>query len=113
MASRSLGTLTLDLIAKTGGYVGGLSKAERESEKWRRKTQKQIKDVSRNFALLGTAAAAGLIAVTKNTIDSAREIQNFARIANTGAEEFQRISLCLRALWCITRKDSRHIKRRV
>ena len=92
MASRSLGTLTLDLVAKTGGYVAGLSKAERESEKWRRKTKQQISDVSKTFAALGAGAAAGLLAVTKNTIDSAREIQNLSRVANTSAEDFQRIT---------------------
>ena len=33
MASRSLGTLTLDLIAKVGGFVAGMEKAERTAKK--------------------------------------------------------------------------------
>lgn len=33
MASRSLGTLTIDLIAKVGGFVDGMTKAEREADK--------------------------------------------------------------------------------
>ncbi|STT56995.1 Uncharacterised protein [Klebsiella pneumoniae] len=35
MAGKSLGTLTIDLIARTGGFVQGMDKAERSSQKWR------------------------------------------------------------------------------
>lgn len=41
MASRSLGTLTLDLIAKVGGFVAGMDAAERRSEKWRKEVEKR------------------------------------------------------------------------
>lgn len=34
MAGKSLGTLTIDLIAKVGGFVQGMGKAERASQKW-------------------------------------------------------------------------------
>lgn len=34
MAGKSLGTLTIDLIAKVGGFVQGMDKAERASQKW-------------------------------------------------------------------------------
>lgn len=34
MASNNLGTLTLDLIAKTGGWVSGMTEAERATEKF-------------------------------------------------------------------------------
>lgn len=39
MASRSLGTLTLDLIARIGGFTGPMDKAGRETQKqeWQRK----------------------------------------------------------------------------
>ena len=40
MASKSLGTLTIDLIAKTGGFISGMDKAERASEKWRKSTER-------------------------------------------------------------------------
>lgn len=33
MASRSLGTLTLDLVAKIGGFTQGLSNAERAADR--------------------------------------------------------------------------------
>lgn len=39
MAGRSLGTLTIDLIAKVGGFVSGMDKAERASAKWSKQVQ--------------------------------------------------------------------------
>ena len=47
MASKSLGTLTIDLIAKTGGFISGMDKAERASEKWRKQVQKDVADTSK------------------------------------------------------------------
>lgn len=40
MAGKSLGTLTIDLIAKVGGFVQGMDKAERASQKWRDQVKK-------------------------------------------------------------------------
>lgn len=97
MATRSLGTLTLDLVAKTGGYVGGLTKAERESEKWRRKVKSQVEDVVKTFATVGAAAGVGLAALTAKTVQSAKEIERLSRVSNTTAENFQRYSAGARA----------------
>lgn len=44
MASRSLGTLTLDVIAKVGGFVEGLDKAGRSSSNWRKDVEKNAKE---------------------------------------------------------------------
>lgn len=41
MAGKSLGTLTIDLIAKVGGFVQGMDKAERASQKWRDQVKKR------------------------------------------------------------------------
>lgn len=56
MAGKSLGTLTIDLVAKVGGFVSGLNQAERASAKW----SKQVKDdaASASAALAGIGAAA-------------------------------------------------------
>ncbi|WP_455424900.1 phage tail tape measure protein [Dryocola sp. LX212] len=56
MAGKSLGTLTIDLIAKTGGFISGLNQAERASEKWGKQVQKDAEATS--AAIAGTAAAA-------------------------------------------------------
>ena len=61
MASKSLGTLTIDLIAKVGGFVSGLSQAERASQKWR----KQVKEdaAAAAAAMTGFATAVGAAAI--------------------------------------------------
>ncbi|WP_410732202.1 phage tail tape measure protein [Citrobacter freundii] len=63
MASKSLGTLTIDLIAKVGGFVGGLSQAERASQKWRKQVQEDAKSVAVAFTGAATAASAAAIGV--------------------------------------------------
>lgn len=92
MASRSLGTLTLDLVAKIGGFTEGLSKAERHSEKWRRKMQKDAKMVAKSMLAVGTAVAAGTAALVISTTNAARELKNLSGIANTSTQSLQKLS---------------------
>ena len=55
MASRSLGVLTLDLVARIGGFTSGLTKAEREADR----RFKGIENAAKKMGLaLGTALAA-------------------------------------------------------
>lgn len=92
MASKSLGTLTIDLIAKTGGFVAGMDKAERSSQKWRRQVEKNAAAAG---AAIGaaTAVAAGAMAVLiKSSINSAAEIENFAKLAGSSTTEFQKFA---------------------
>ena len=63
MAGKSLGTLTIDLIAKVGGFVGGLSQAERASQKWRKQVQDDAKAVATAFTGFATAASAATVGV--------------------------------------------------
>lgn len=62
MASKSLGTLTLDLVAKTAGFVQGMSKAERESAKWKRNVKKNIDETARALRNLSIIASGALAA---------------------------------------------------
>lgn len=90
MASRSLGTLTLDLIANVGGFVAGMDAAERRSEKWRKEVEKNAAKVG---AAIGAATAAGitaLAALTVSTVRNANEIANLASVANASTTEFQK-----------------------
>ncbi|RQG50030.1 phage tail tape measure protein [Pseudomonas aeruginosa] len=90
MASRSLGTLTLDLVAKVGGFVAGMDAAERRSEKWRKEVEKNAAKVG---AAIGAATAAGitaLAALTVSTVRNANEIANLASVANASTTEFQK-----------------------
>lgn len=66
MASKSLGTLTIDLIAKVGGFASGMDKAERASDKWRKKVESDIKSAGSaisGMAALAVTSAAAITAV--------------------------------------------------
>lgn len=90
MASQSLGTLTLDLIAQVGGFVSGMDKAERSSAKWRKEVEKNAKAAG---VAIGAGIAAGVTAlgaITVGAINSAKEISNLSSVANTSTTEFQK-----------------------
>lgn len=77
MASKSLGVLTLDLVAKIGGFEQGLDKAGRSSEKWRKQTERDAQAASaamqKNLLIVtaaATAAGAALIALTKTSVSA-------------------------------------------
>ncbi|MCX2689939.1 tail tape measure protein [Pseudomonas sp. DCB_CB] len=93
MASRSLGTLTLDVIAQVGGFVAGMDKAERSSEKWRKQVEKNAKAVG---TAIGAGLATGITAITAMTIsaiNSASEITNLASVANVSTTDFQKLAV--------------------
>lgn len=89
MATKSLGTLTLDLIAKTGSYVRGMTAAERASEKWRKQVRRDVADVSKKLAGLSVAGIAALGALTASTVRSAGEITRLSQVAGSSTREFQ------------------------
>jgi len=98
MASRSLGTLTLDVIAKIGGFVDGMDKAGRSSEKWRKDVEKNAKAVG---TAVGAAVAAGvtaLVAFTVSTVNAANEISRLASVAGSNTDEFQRYAAGAKAV---------------
>lgn len=94
MASKSLGTLTIDLIAKTGGFVSGMDKAERASEKWRKQVQKDVADASKVLAGMATAAVAAATAVgvagyqlLKSTSEQIATTDKWAKSLNMSTQE--------------------------
>lgn len=88
--SKSLGTLTIDLVARTGGFVAGLDKAERGSEKWRKQVEKDAKAVGTALGAGTVAATAALAAMTVQAVRSAEEISRFAAVSGASSVEFQR-----------------------
>lgn len=92
MATRSLGTLTLDLIAKIGGFEQGLSKADRASKKTFKNIERNVNTAAKAVAGFGVAAAGSLVALTVDTINTAREIKNLSMVANASVTDFQRIA---------------------
>lgn len=91
MASKSLGTLTLDLVARTGGFVQGMDKAERSSAKWRKKVERDLDKASKQMKAglaMGAAAAAtafaGLTAATvKYTRDGLKSVDAQMKLARS------------------------------
>lgn len=80
--SRSLGTLTIDVVAEVGGFASGLDKAERRAEKWRKKVEAEAKLAG---LALGTAIAAAVVMIGRNTIAAEREVAQLdAIIRSTG-----------------------------
>ncbi|WKT59103.1 hypothetical protein Q2E61_09200 [Microbulbifer thermotolerans] len=98
MATRSLGTLTLDLVAKIGGFEQGMDKAGKASEKWKKQVKKDAQKVGKYIAAGSAAAAAGLIALTVQTVRSAEEIERLAAVSNSSSAEFQRYAAGARAV---------------
>jgi len=92
MASKSLGTLTIDLVARTGGFVAGMDKAERSSEKWRRQVESSAKAAGAAIGAASIVAAGAMAAWVKSSINNAAEIQNLARVANSSSTEFQKFA---------------------
>lgn len=90
MASRSLGTLTLDLIARIGGFTGPLDKAGRE-------TQKQMAEIKKHAERLGVAVGSAFAAIpavvtalVTSSASAAKELSNLSALAGLSTTEFQR-----------------------
>ncbi|KQN56719.1 phage tail tape measure protein [Erwinia sp. Leaf53] len=85
MANKSLGTLTIDLIAKVGGFVSGMDRAERASEEWRKKVENNIKlagSAVAGMATIGYAAATAVgvagFALLKSTAEQVSSADKLA-----------------------------------
>lgn len=97
MGSKSLGTLTLDLVAKIGGFTGPMDKVDR-----------RVKSSGKNIEKYGTAAAAsmkkvvaaaatlagaaGIGALVKNSLEATSEISKMAQMAGVSTTTFQELN---------------------
>ncbi len=90
MASRNLGTLTIDVVAKTGGFINGMEKAARSAASNSAKIKKTLGDAAKIVGA-GFAASAGVVAAwTAATVNAAVEIERFSALANSAPDVFQR-----------------------
>jgi lambda family phage tail tape measure protein len=96
MASTSLGTLTLDLIAKIGGFTGPLDKATQNAKK-------NMNEIKVSTIAAGVAIgelAANMISAVPGAIqhlitgaaESAKEITNLSRVAGLSTTDFQKLA---------------------
>ncbi|MBA0419814.1 hypothetical protein D7Y22_02410 [Stenotrophomonas maltophilia] len=87
--SRSLGTLTIDVIAEVGGFASGLDKSERRAEKWRKKVEAEARMAGAALAAGVAVGVAALSAVAvkfgRNSIEAEKEVAQLdAIIRSTG-----------------------------
>ena len=68
MATRSLGTLTLDLIAKTAGFTEPLSQAERHAKKAARELNAQADAIKKQWGTLGTVLKGAFVGLIGGSI---------------------------------------------
>lgn len=90
MASKSLGTLTLDLVARIGGFEAGLGKAEREAKKRADAIEKAFDGafsaISAGFLSVAAAGTAAL-ALINNQADGIAAYQDLAdKIGDTAVQ---------------------------
>lgn len=92
----SLGQLTLDLVARTGGYTGPIERAQNRSQRSFRKMERDAKDAAAGIAKVTAAAAAataGLVAYAKIGMDNIDVQAKLARSLGTTIGDLRGISL--------------------
>ncbi|HHQ6553295.1 TPA: phage tail tape measure protein [Serratia fonticola] len=94
MAGKSLGTLTIDLIAKVGGFVAGMDRAERSSDEWSRTVQQNAVAAAKSIAAVASAAQGAAVAVgvagyqlLKTTASQISETDKWAKSLNMSTQE--------------------------
>ena len=90
MASRSLGTLTLDLVAKIGAFTGPLDKASQEAKKRNAEIAKSFDSLAKGVGTAIGSIPAVLTALVVHSASVAKEISNQASLAGLGTTEFQK-----------------------
>jgi lambda family phage tail tape measure protein len=90
MASKSLGTLTLDLIAKIGGFTGPLDQASRESQKRMAEIKKSAENLGKGIGTALAAVPAIITGLVTSSALAAKEITNLSNLAGLSTTEFQR-----------------------
>lgn len=97
MSRKSLGTLTLDLVARTGGFVQGMDKAERSSAKWRKQVERDAKAIGSAIGKTAAAAIAATtattVALTKQGMDAVRSQADLARSLDTTFDSITALQL--------------------
>jgi hypothetical protein len=100
MSTRSLGSLTLDLVTRLGGWTQGLSQAERQARDKTKSIQRSFNDlgaaVTKAFALIGGGAF--LTNAIRQSIQIGDEISKASTKAGIGAQEFSELAYAVKTL---------------
>jgi len=89
----NLGTLTLNLLANTGSYIQGLSRAERQTRNSTRGMADGFDLVGKSLTVLkGVVAGLSVASVTSFALEVIRtgnEVNNLAKLSNSSVSQFQ------------------------
>lgn len=104
MASRSLGTLTIDMVLKTFGLKQGMDKAEREMDAHAKKMEARAYAIGRGIGTgikvgIGAAVAAGgfFAAITKQAIDFADQMRDMSIRTGLSTERLSEFAYAARS----------------
>ncbi|MDM1336573.1 phage tail tape measure protein [Acinetobacter pseudolwoffii] len=89
----SLGTLTLDLVTKIGGYLGPMQEAEKQTKNSFDKMRVHANTYGMAIAGIAGSAAMALGTLAVSTANQAAELEIFANRANTTTQEFQKMAV--------------------
>src|SRR5574344_386611 len=90
MSTRSLGSLTLDLIARVGGFTSGMDQAARTAQDRMRKISQVTARATAAIGLSLSGVGVAAVAMAKSFVDSATQIENLSKLAGSNTEVFQR-----------------------
>lgn len=91
--SAKLGTLTLDLIAKIGGFTQPVKEAEKQTKVSFDSMRKHVNTYATAAVAGAVAVGSGVLAMAAQYATAARELQTFAQISNATTQEFQSMSV--------------------
>ena len=91
--SAKLGTLTLDLVAKIGGYIEPIKQAEKQTQTSFGKMRDHVNTYGLAIAGAASTAVVGLAAMALETANQAAELEKFAFRANSTTQEFQKMAV--------------------
>jgi lambda family phage tail tape measure protein len=98
MASRSLGTLTLDLVARIGAFTGPLDQASQQAKKRNAEIASSFDSLAKGVGLAIGSVPAILTGLVVTTASSAKEISNLAALSGLGTTEFQKYAAGAKSL---------------
>ncbi len=91
--SAKLGTLTLDLVAKIGGYISPIKEAEKQTQTSFSKMRDHVNTYGLAVAGAASTVVVSLAAMALETANQATELEKFAFRANSTTQEFQKMAV--------------------
>lgn len=85
MSTRSLGRLTLDLVARIGGFTQGMSQAERVAQDRTRKIQRTFSTLQKSIG--GVLAGLGATSLVRNIVSATAEAEHAIALLNNAVEQ--------------------------